>query len=84
MRKIAINGLGRIGKLLLRRLFDVGLGEDVVLINDLNNDEKKNYMQMIGLKEIGLDMLIQKGYEILELDTFFTSGLSTYSRIEFE
>ena len=43
-------------------------------INDLNNDEKKNYMEMIGLKEIGLDMLIQKGYEILELDTFFTSG----------
>ncbi len=43
-------------------------------INDLNNDEKKNYMKMIGLKEIGLDMLIQKGYEILELDTFFTSG----------
>ena len=43
-------------------------------INDLNNDEKKKYMEMIGLKEIGLDMLIQKGYEILELDTFFTSG----------
>ncbi len=43
-------------------------------INDLNNDEKKNYMEMIGLKEIGLDMLIQKGYEILELNTFFTSG----------
>tara|TARA_E500000178_G_scaffold221782_1_gene218782 strand:- start:819 stop:1892 length:1074 start_codon:yes stop_codon:yes gene_type:complete len=43
-------------------------------INDLNNDEKKNYMEMIGLKEIGLDMLIKKGYEILELDTFFTSG----------
>ena len=43
-------------------------------INDLNNDEKKKYMEMIGLKKIGLDMLIQKGYEILELDTFFTSG----------
>ena len=43
-------------------------------INDLNNDEKKKYMEMISLKKIGLDMLIQKGYEILELDTFFTSG----------
>ncbi|WP_440922683.1 redox-regulated ATPase YchF [Candidatus Pelagibacter sp.] len=44
-------------------------------INELNNDERKNYMEMIGLKDTGLDMLIQKGYEILELDTFFTSGL---------
>ena len=43
-------------------------------INELSIDEKKNYMKMIGLKETGLDMLIQKGYEILELDTFFTSG----------
>ena len=43
-------------------------------INELENNEKKNYMEMIGLKETGLDMLIQKGYQILELDTFFTSG----------
>ena len=43
-------------------------------INELNSDEKKNYMEMIGLKDTGLDMLIQKGYKILELDTFFTSG----------
>ena len=43
-------------------------------INELNDDERKNYMEMIGLKDTGLDMLIQKGYKILELDTFFTSG----------
>ena len=43
-------------------------------INELDNNEKKNYMEMIGLKETGLDLLIQKGYKILELDTFFTSG----------
>ena len=43
-------------------------------INELETNEKKNYMEMIGLKETGLDMLIQKGYNILELDTFFTSG----------
>ena len=43
-------------------------------INELNNGERKNYMEMIGLKDTGLDMLIQKGYKILELDTFFTSG----------
>tara|TARA_B100001057_G_scaffold458551_1_gene507905 strand:- start:1103 stop:2176 length:1074 start_codon:yes stop_codon:yes gene_type:complete len=43
-------------------------------INELENKEKKNYMEMIGLKKTGLDMLIQKGYKILELDTYFTSG----------
>ena len=43
-------------------------------INELDINEKKNYMEMIGLKETGLDMLIQKGYKILELDTYFTSG----------
>ena len=43
-------------------------------INELDVQEKKNYMEMIGLKKTGLDLLIQKGYRILELDTFFTSG----------
>ncbi len=43
-------------------------------INGLNLEEKKNYMEMIGIQETGLNMLIKKGYEILELETFFTSG----------
>ena len=43
-------------------------------INELDVGEKKNYMEMIGLKETGLNMLIQKGYKILELDTYFISG----------
>ena len=43
-------------------------------INELDITEKKNYMEMIGLKKTGLDMLIQKGYKILELETYFTSG----------
>ena len=34
MPRIAINGLGRIGKLVFRRLFDIGLGSNLVLIND--------------------------------------------------
>lgn len=34
MPNIAINGLGRIGKLLLRRLVDEGLGAHIVLLND--------------------------------------------------
>ncbi len=43
-------------------------------INELQPEEKINYMHMIGLKDTGLTMLIQKGYKILELDTYFTSG----------
>ena len=43
-------------------------------INELDNNEKKNYMEMIGLNETGLNKLIKKGYEILDLDTYFTSG----------
>ena len=43
-------------------------------INELESEERKNYMEMIGLKETGLNMLIQKGYKILDLDTYFTSG----------
>ncbi len=34
MTKIAINGLGRIGKLILRSFFDLGLDADIVLLND--------------------------------------------------
>ena len=43
-------------------------------INQLDKEEKINYMKMINLKETGLNILISKGYKILELDTFFTSG----------
>ena len=43
-------------------------------INQLENEEKINYMKMINLKETGLNTLIRKGYELLELETFFTSG----------
>ena len=43
-------------------------------INQLENEEKENYMKMIGLKKTGLNMLIQKGYNILKLETYFTSG----------
>ena len=43
-------------------------------INQLENEEKINYMKMINLKETGLNILIKKGYQLLELETFFTSG----------
>ena len=43
-------------------------------INQLEDSEKKNYMSMINLKQTGLKSLINKGYKLLDLETFFTSG----------
>jgi hypothetical protein len=43
-------------------------------INQLEDEEKKNYMKMINLKDTGLNILIKKVYELLQLETFFTSG----------
>ena len=43
-------------------------------INQLQKEEKKNYMNMINLNETGLSVLIKKGYNLLKLETFFTSG----------
>ena len=40
MKNMAINGLGRIGKLVVRRLFDVGLGTNLTQLNDLNSDSE--------------------------------------------
>ncbi len=44
-------------------------------INQLEDKkEKENYMKMIDMSETGLNSLIRKGYELLSLQTFFTSG----------
>ncbi len=43
-------------------------------LNQLNGSERENYMKMINLKEDGLNKLIRKGYNLLNLNTFFTSG----------
>ena len=44
-------------------------------INQLGDEvEKENYMKMIKMKETGLNNLIKKGYNLLSLETFFTSG----------
>jgi len=39
-----------------------------------NEDEKKQLLDSIGLKETSLSKLISKGYSLLDLITFFTSG----------
>ena len=43
-------------------------------ISRFEADEKKNYMKMINIKDTGLNLLIKKGYDLLSLQTFFTSG----------
>ncbi len=43
-------------------------------LNSLGIKEKLNYMDMLGIKETGIKMLTKKGYNLLNLETFFTSG----------
>ena len=43
-------------------------------IMGLDNSERETFMKEIGLNKTGLNKLIKEGYELLNLDTFFTSG----------
>tara|TARA_B100001123_G_scaffold278087_1_gene309437 strand:+ start:285 stop:1358 length:1074 start_codon:yes stop_codon:yes gene_type:complete len=43
-------------------------------LNSLNEEEKINYMKMLGIKNAGIKVLTKKGYNLLNLETFFTSG----------
>ena len=35
-------------------------------LNSLNEEEKKNYMEMLGIKEAGIKVLTKKGYNLLK------------------
>ena len=43
-------------------------------LSGLDKSEKETFMQDIGLSKTGLNKLIKAGYDLLNLDTFFTSG----------
>ncbi len=43
-------------------------------IMDLDKNERGSFMKEIGLNKTGLNKLIREGYDLLSLDTFFTSG----------
>jgi len=43
-------------------------------LSGLEKDEKETFMKDIGLNKTGLNQLIKEGYDLLELNTFFTSG----------
>tara|TARA_B100000029_G_C17537300_1_gene945358 strand:+ start:330 stop:1403 length:1074 start_codon:yes stop_codon:yes gene_type:complete len=40
----------------------------------LDKSERENFMKEIGLDKTGLNKLIREGYDLLNLNTFFTSG----------
>ena len=40
----------------------------------LNDDEQAEYLETLGLDEPGLNRLIRTGYELLDLQTYFTAG----------
>ncbi len=46
MTRIALNGLGRIGKLVLRDLIDTGAGGEIVLLNDAQGDAAQHALLM--------------------------------------
>ena len=41
---------------------------------DLEQEERKEYLEMMGLKEPALNSIIRKGYEMLDLFSYFTAG----------
>jgi len=43
-------------------------------IMGLDSGERETFMKEIGLEKTGLNKLIREGYDLLNLDTFFTSG----------
>ena len=43
-------------------------------LSGLDKNEKETFMQEIGLNKTGLNRLIKEGYDLLNLNTFFTSG----------
>lgn len=43
-------------------------------LKDVSDDEKQQFRREFGVLDDGLDNLIRKGYELLDLITFFTTG----------
>ncbi|MDH3974581.1 MAG: redox-regulated ATPase YchF [Deltaproteobacteria bacterium] len=44
-------------------------------ISELEPDEKEEFLNDLGLSQSGLDRMIQAGYKLLSLDTYFTAGV---------
>lgn len=44
-------------------------------IAQLDDDEKQEFLESIGMTEAGLDRVIRAGYELLNMQTYFTAGV---------
>ncbi len=44
-------------------------------ISELEDEEKTEFLEMMGMEEPGLDRVIRAGYELLGLQTYFTAGV---------
>lgn len=44
-------------------------------LTDFNEEEAKEFLSELGLKETGLNRLIREAYELLGLQTYFTAGV---------
>ena len=44
-------------------------------ISELDDEDKLEFLQEIGMEEPGLDRVIRSGYELLGLQTYFTAGV---------
>lgn len=44
-------------------------------ISELDDDEKSEFLEEMGMEEPGLDRVIRAGYELLGLQTYFTAGV---------
>ena len=44
-------------------------------IAELEDDERLEFLQELGMDEPGLDRVIRAGYELLDLQTYFTAGV---------
>ncbi|MFA5895207.1 MAG: redox-regulated ATPase YchF, partial [Candidatus Shapirobacteria bacterium] len=43
-------------------------------LSELTEEEQKEYLKNLGIEKSGLELLIQKGFQILGLQTFLTAG----------
>lgn len=79
-----VDEAGLNGNAYVEKVRDLAQKEDaqVVLISaafeseliDLDEEEQKEFMDSVGLTEPGLNRLIRAGYQLLDLQTYFTAG----------
>ena len=44
-------------------------------LSELNSQEKRDYLKQLGVQQSGLERVIQKAYQILGLQSFYTAGV---------